>query len=199
MNQLKIGITGGMGSGKSTVAKIVQLLGYPVYNSDEQARALMNSDHNLRKEITELFGDNIYKSTGLDRKEISRKVFTDKDLLKRLEAVVHPAVENHFNLWCNTQQTSLVFKEAAILFESGAYKMLNTIICVTAPEEIRIKRVMKRDGLSQDEVMNRLRFQWNDKKKIELSEFVIYANDDQSVIKQVVNVVDILKKRAING
>jgi dephospho-CoA kinase len=195
MNLLKVGITGGMGSGKSTVAKIIQLLGYPVYNSDIQARLLMNSDRQLISEISAIFGDNIYDTSGLNRKEIARRVFTDSDVLKKLEAVVHPAVEEHFNNWCENQNSQIVFKEAAILFETGAYKMLDAVICVTAPEDVRIKRIMNRDGLTKAEVMNRLKFQWDDDKKLALSEFVIYANDDQSVIKQVITIVEILKKR----
>jgi dephospho-CoA kinase len=195
MNLLKVGITGGMGSGKSTVAKIIQLLGYPVYNSEIQARSLMNSDNQLMSEISAIFGDNIYDTTGLNRKEIARRVFTNSNLLKKLEAVVHPAVEKHFNNWCENQNSQIVFKEAAILFETGAYKMLDTVICVTAPEDVRIKRIMNRDGLTQGEVMNRLKFQWDDEKKLALSEFAIYANDNHSVIKQVITIVDILKKR----
>ncbi len=195
MNLFKVGITGGMGSGKSTVAKIIQLLGYPVYNSDIQARSLMNSDRQLMSEISAIFGDNIYDTTGLNRKEIARRVFTDSNVLKKLEAVVHPAVEKHFNHWCENQNSQIVFKEAAILFETGASKMLDTVICVTAPVDVRIKRIMNRDGLTQAEVMNRLKFQWDDDKKLALSEFVIYANDDQSVIKQVITIVEILKRR----
>ena len=145
---LKIGLTGGIGSGKSTVAKIFALLGVPVYDSDHRAKVLMTEDNAVRKGIIDLLGEESYTAAGtLDRAHISSRVFDDKEALAKLNAIVHPAVGRDFIAWCNGYSGQCyVLKEAALIFEAGIHASLDYIILVTAPEEIRIKRVVERDN-----------------------------------------------------
>ncbi|MFB6317908.1 dephospho-CoA kinase [Saccharicrinis sp. FJH54] len=191
---LKVGITGGIGGGKSTVSKIIQLFGYPVYNADSRAKYLMNHDDHLKQQIIGLFGAEVYVTGELNRKLVAAKVFSDPDLLKQMEHYVHPAVYRDFERWSAEQTSGIVFKEAAILFESDGHLTVDRVICVTAPLETRIKRVIHRDHLTRDEVLKRMNNQWPDKKKIELSDYIVYADDEHSVIKQVDEILKNLKK-----
>ncbi|MFB6340119.1 dephospho-CoA kinase [Saccharicrinis sp. FJH62] len=191
---LKVGITGGIGGGKSTVSKIIEVFGYPVYNADSRAKYLMNHDDILRQQISELFGSEIYKTGELDRKAMASRVFTDPALLKQVESYVHPAVYRDFENWSREQASDIVFKEAAILFESNGNLTVDRVICVTAPLETRIARVIHRDHLTREDVLNRMKNQWPDKKKIEMSDYVVYADDDHSVIRQVDEILKNLKK-----
>lgn len=192
---LKVGITGGIGGGKSTVSKIMTLFGYPVYDSDEQARMLMMNNDALVLQIKHLLGNDVYVNGQLDRKKIASMVFSNRNLLTQLEQLVHPAVKMDFDAWCSEQTTSIVFKEAAILFESGGDEFLDFVICVTAAEQIRKERVLKRDNMTLEEVNKRMDKQWPDQQKIELSDFVIYADDEHSVIHQVKDVLSLLKAK----
>ena len=192
---LKVGITGGIGGGKSTVSKIVTLFGYPVYDSDEQARMLMVNSETLVAQIKQLLGNDVYVNGQLDRRKIASKVFSNQRLLNHLEQIVHPAVQKHFNAWCLVQNTPIVFKEAAILFESGGDKFLDYVICVTADEQTRKARVIKRDNMPHDEVNKRMDKQWTDQQKIDRSDFVIYADDEHSVIRQVKDVLSLLEAK----
>ncbi|MFC0878680.1 dephospho-CoA kinase [Saccharicrinis sp. FJH2] len=191
---LKVGITGGIGGGKSTVSKIIEVFGYPVYSADSRAKYLMNHDDILRQQISELFGSEIYKTGELDRKAMASRVFTDPALLKQVESYVHPAVYRDFENWSREQASDIVFKEAAILFESNGNLTVDRVICVTAPLETRIARVIHRDHLTREDVLNRMKNQWPDKKKIEMSDYVVYADDDHSVIRQVDEILKNLKK-----
>jgi dephospho-CoA kinase len=191
---LKIGITGGIGGGKSTVSKIIELFGYPVYGADVRAKYLMNHDDILKQQISDLFGADVYISGELDRKALADKVFTNPERLKQLERFVHPAVYRDFEHWCKDQHESIVFKEAAILFESNGQFTIDRVICVTAPLETRIARVIHRDKLTRDDILNRMKNQWPDQKKIELSDYVVYADDEHSVIKQVDEILRNIKK-----
>lgn len=191
---LKIGITGGIGGGKSTVSKIIRVFGYPVYNADERARFLMDHDEELKRQISKLFGHEIYRDGTLNRKTLSAKIFTNPELLKQHEKLVHPSVYKDFEEWSLKQQTDLVFKEAAILFESNGHLTVDHVICVTAPVETRVHRVMQRDELSREDIINRMNNQWPDQKKIEISDYVVYADDNHSVIKQVDEILKNLQK-----
>ena len=148
---IKVGLTGGIGSGKSTVSKILISKGFSVYNSDNRAKWLMNNNDNLKSNIISIFGDKAYLKESLNRKYLSAKVFNDSLKLKALNNLVHPLVAIDFKNWLLHQKSKdFVFKEAAILIESGAYKEMDKIIVVSCPENIRLERVLKRDGNSSE-------------------------------------------------
>ena len=167
-----IGLTGGIGSGKSTVASFFESLGVPVYIADVEAKALMNRSKVIRRKLIALFGQEAYNGQ-LNRKYIAKLVFQDAQKLEQLNAIVHPKVASHFKRWAAKQEGNFVIKEAAILFENGSYKNCDKTILVTAPAKVRVQRVINRDGASQEEVLQRMQHQWPDSKKIELADFVI--------------------------
>jgi len=188
-----IGITGGIGSGKSVAANILNSMGYPVYNSDDRAKILINKDSRLILKIKESFG-NVYNMEGLDRQKMANIVFNNPEKLALLNSIVHPAVGHDFDLWVDKQSSSLVFKEAAILFETGIYKTLDKVILVTCPLPIKIKRVMERDSVSQEDVENRMKNQWSDEQKIKLSDYVIDNSGNKLLIPQVQKILNHLTK-----
>ena len=180
---ITIGLTGGIGSGKTTIAQWFQEKGIPVYNSDFEAKKLMNENEDLIQQLIELFGDETYKNGEYNRSYVASKVFNDKELLNQLNAIVHPAVFKHFDEWMDNQNSSFVVKEAAILFESGSYKDCDYIISVIADEKIRIDRVAKRDQLNEDQIRSRMKNQWTDEQRIEKSDFIIENNKDLKALK----------------
>lgn len=184
---LKVGITGGIGSGKSVVCKIFSSMGIPVYDADKEARELADKDEAIKAKIKKGFGANFYDASGkLDRKKMALEVFNNKAALEKLNSIVHPAVIKHSEEWIKRQKDiSYVIREAAILFESGTYKGLDKIITVTAPEEIRIKRVMQRDNKSRDEILSVIKNQWSDREKIKHAHFVIINDEKKMVLPQV--------------
>lgn len=182
---LKIGLTGGIGSGKSTVAKIFELLGIPVYYADEAAKKLMNTDENLKKAIIEQFGEASYKNNELDRKYLASIVFSNKEKLEILNSLTHPVTIRDADEWMTQQTSPYVIKEAALLFESGAVARLDVVIGVYAPQHLRVKRVMERDGLPAEEVMKRISRQIDEETKMKLCDHVITNNEQQLVIPQV--------------
>ncbi len=187
---IKIGITGGIGSGKTTVAKVFEQLGIPVYNADYWAKAIMNTEPLVKQRLTELFGKDIYDSEGkADRKKIAEIVFKDKNKLNELNSVIHPAVWLHGKNWLRQHADKpYILKEAAILFESGGDKGLDKVITVSAPKELRLQRVINRDNVTAEEVTARMANQWDDEKKIALSDFVIVNDDKTLVIPQVMKI-----------
>ena len=185
---LKIGITGGIGSGKSTVCKLFEQLGIPVYNADAEAKQLMKEDAALRKQITQLFGPDAYLENGeLNRVLIGQKAFNNSALLEELNAAVHPAVTQHFLDWANRFQNknAYVVKEAALIFEAGTYKDLDFVINVSAPLRIRLRRVMERDGVSEEDVKKRMKKQMSERKRNQLSDFIIKNDGKHALIPQV--------------
>lgn len=181
-----IGITGGIGSGKSTVARIFGLLGIPVYSADDAAKEIMVKDQLLIAQIKDHFGAEAYLPDGnLNRKFISNIVFSDKAQLEKLNSIVHPATIRDSEVWAQKQRSPYVIKEAALLFETESFHHVNRTIGVYAPESLRILRVMKRDGVSRDEVLARMHKQIDDRIKMKLSDFVIYNDEQQMVIPQV--------------
>jgi len=184
-----VGLTGGIGSGKTTVAKLFVDLGVPVYNSDIEAKKLMNSSKKLRKEIKSLFGKKAYKKKKLNRSFISEKVFGDKELLRKLNSIVHPAVRKHFKSWRKEQKAPYVIQEVAIIFEQKNQDFYDKIILVTAPEEERIVRVLKRDA-DQDrlKIEKRIANQLPDSEKVGLSDYVIDNLDPENTKAKVLEV-----------
>jgi len=168
-----VGLTGGIGSGKSTVGAMFQKLGVPIYNSDLEAKKLMASSEKIKKDIEALLGKDSYVDGELNKDYIAKIVFRDKTLLQGLNNIVHPAVRRHFKNWCKRQKAAYVIQEAAIIFENGNQKFYDKIILVTAPRNIRIQRVVDRDGINADAVRQRIDNQWPDKDKEKLSDFII--------------------------
>lgn len=186
---IKVGITGGIGSGKTTVCKVFKVFGIPVFEADQVARQLMNSDADVRIQLVHLFGSSVYlPDQTVDRKFLSAIVFNDSSLLAGLNSIVHPAVRSAFDVWCNNQHSPYVIQEAAILFESGFYKMMDKTIVVATDEEERIQRVMKRDGISKEQVRQRIRNQWTDEQRIKMADFVIGNNDNELILPQIVEI-----------
>lgn len=185
---LAIGLTGGMGAGKTTVARVFETLNVPVYYADEEARRLMNSDPELQKAITALFGKNAYREGRLNRTHIAGMAFNDPDLLEKLNGLVHPRTILHAEEWRKRQRTHYIIKEAALLFESGADKHLNAVIGVTAPLEMRVERVMNRDGLSREEVMKRIARQMDETEKMARCHYLISNDGDNLVIPAVLRI-----------
>ena len=181
----RLGITGGIGSGKTTVAEIFKQLGISVYSSDERAKFLMLSDVSVKLKIIKTFGDESYSEGKLNRTFIAGKVFSNQSELNKLNAIVHPALKRDFDLWCLKQNGIYILKEAAILLESMAHIGLDKVILVSAPKELKISRVLKRDKSTRKDVLLRIEKQWSDEKKRALSDFEILNDEQESVIKQV--------------
>ena len=181
---LKVGITGGIGSGKSTITSLFHDLGVPIYNSDERAKWLLSNDVDLMDIIKILFGQESYSNNKLNRAHIANIVFQDNDMLKQLNAIVHPLVKIDFENWLLLQKKEpLVIKEAAILIESGAYKELDVLIVVLADKKRRIKRVINRDNVSKEDVEKRMETQISDSERLKFANFSVDNNTDQSNLK----------------
>ena len=183
-----VGLTGGIGSGKSTVASMFQKLGVPIYNSDVEAKNLMGRSKKIKKDIEALLGKESYLDGEPNRGYIAKKVFKDKILLRDLNNIVHPAVRRHFKSWCKRQNTTYVIQEAAIIFENGTQKRYDKIILVTAPRDIRIQRVVDRDGITAEQVMARMDNQWPDSEKEKFSDFIIENIDLEATEGEVLKI-----------
>jgi len=187
---LKVGITGGIGSGKTTVCKVFETLGVPVYYADVEAKKIQEEDAEVKGAIVKEFGENIITSSGtIDRTKLAAIVFNNKDKLQKLNNIVHPAVAKHFNDWLAANRASkYTLQEAAILFESGVYKTVDKIISVIAPLDIRIARTIKRDRISEELVKQRINNQLSDEEKIKRSDFIIYNDEQQLLIPQIIRI-----------
>lgn len=181
----KIGITGGIGSGKSIVCSIFEKMGYPVYYSDFEAKRILTQDKAVRNQVVSFFGNEAYVGDELNRKWIADQIFNDESKKIKLNSIIHPVVRTNFENWADLQNSKIVLNEAAILFETGSYRNFDKTILVTAPEEIKIGRVVKRDKCSVEEVKQRMKNQWSDEKKIPLANFIIENDDCQSLLKQI--------------
>ena len=188
-----VGLTGGIGSGKSTIAKAFAALGIAVFNSDEQAKALIANNAQVKKRIIAAFGEEAYQNGEYNRAYIAQIVFNNSEKLAILNGIVHPALAEYFKQWAKEQTSPYVLKEAAILFESGSYKDCDYIITVTAPEEVRIARVMARDHCTEAQVRARMAQQWSDAQRIALSNAVIENIDLESAKEQVKRINDELR------
>lgn len=199
VEMIRVGITGGIGAGKTTVCRLFEKLGVPVYYADQAAKRLMYKDCSLKKAIKELLGPTGYHQNGRpNRAAIAQKVFSDKDLLQALNAVVHPAVEKDAEDWFRTQKGMAPYAlyEAALLVENGSYKRYDRLISVSAPEEVRIQRVMRRDGATIEQVKARLSNQLSQAKKDDVADYVIVNTDFESLGAAVTEVDQQLRKLA---
>ncbi|AXY73019.1 dephospho-CoA kinase [Paraflavitalea soli] len=182
---LRVGLTGGIGSGKSTVAKVFEVLGIPVYYADEAARHIMNADPLLREQIIQHFGDDAYDNNILNRKYLAGIVFNDPAKLELLNSLVHPATIRDGEKWMQAQTTPYAVKEAALIFESGSQSQLDYVIGVSAPDALRIHRTMQRDHITREDVIARMSKQVKQVIKMRLCDFVVYNDEQQPVIPQV--------------
>ena len=194
---LIVGITGGIGSGKSTVSKYFQSFNIPVYHADDEAKALMNRSKVIKRKLITLFGENAYVDQRLNKDLLREQIFNDKSLLQKMNAIVHPKVGMHFERWLKKQSSEYVLKEAAIIFENNLEKQYDYIITVVADQDKRIQRVMKRDNKTKSEILTIIGNQLPDAEKIEKSDFVIYNNNLDDVASQVSKIHQILLSKAI--
>ena len=182
----QVGLTGGMGSGKTVVCSVLGKLGIPVYDADSRARRIMNEDPLLREEIVELFGKEAYLDGTLNRSFLADRVFGDQEMLSRLNKLVHPAVRRDYSSWLALQTSPYVVEEAAILFESGADRFMDMIILVYAPMELRISRVMERDGIGEEQVRKRMKHQMDEEEKKGLADRVITNDGNEMLLPQII-------------
>jgi dephospho-CoA kinase len=188
----KIAITGGIGSGKSTVCKVFEQLGFPVFYSDVEAKNILTENNLVKSQIIELLGEEAYQNNELNRSYISGKIFNNFSLKEKMNSIVHPAVRLAFENWATTQKSRIVFNEAAILFEMGAYKNFDSTILVTSPASLKIKRIIARDNCTEQEARLRIQNQWADDKKIKLADYILNNNEKEPLLQQILDLAEIL-------
>lgn len=184
---LRIGLTGGIGSGKTTVAQIFNVLGIPVYSSDDAAKRLMNEDEDLKKKIIESFGKESYQNGELNRKYVANEAFSDPEKIKLLNSMVHPATIKDASAWMEKQNAPYVIKEAALIFESGSDEFLDYVIGVKSPLNLRIERTMKRNNVTAEEVASRMKLQMDEVEKMNRCDFIIVNDEKEMLIPQVLS------------
>lgn len=187
---LKLGVTGGIGSGKTTVCRVFAVLGIPVFSADAEAKRIQDSDRELQKEINSLAGKDLFTSGRLDRSELARLIFNDKDLLEKVNSVVHPAVFKYFRKWAARQDSPYSVMEAAILFESGASRMMDRIVTVVTPIEERIERLINGNKFTREQIIGRINNQIDDESRITKSDYVIFNSENDMIIPAVLGIHD---------
>ncbi len=192
---LKVGITGGIGAGKSVVCQVFKTLGIPVFNADDTAKQLIEQDEHIVAQMKSLFGDDIYINGKLQRAQVASVVFKKPELLQQLNAIIHPATIEAGEKWIAKQNTDYIIKEAAIFFESGTYKQMDVMIGVTAPEELRIKRALQREGMTREKIQERIAQQMDDAEKMSRCDYVIINDGKQAIIPQVMDIHHKLLKK----
>lgn len=191
---VRLGLTGGIGSGKSTVAKIFEEFNIPVYFADDRAKWLMNQTP-IRKKISNKFGEDAYTNGVLNRAYLAEVVFKNREALNELNAIVHPAVAKDYKSWCEHQVSDIIVKEAAILIESGAIETVDEVVVVTAPVKIRMERVMSRDGVTEQQVVDRLNNQMTDSQRLEHADYVVDNGGEQMLIPQVKEIISQVRQK----
>ena len=185
---IKVGLTGNIGSGKSTVSRVFETLGVPVYHADSEAKKFLD-DENVQDSLIREFGSKIFEDRIINRKKLARLVFNDKQALEFLNSLIHPLVRKDFETWTTVNsEAPYIIQEAAILFESGFYKMFDKVITVVSLQELAVARVMARDGVSEKDVLLRMNNQWSSEKKEELSDYVVYNDGSKLIIPQVLEI-----------
>lgn len=187
---IKLGITGGIGSGKSTVSQIFATLGIPVYIADIESKRLTDTSPIIKYKLTKLFGEDLYPNNRLDKKKLASLIFNNEEYLDKVNKIIHPEVAKDYQDWVTKHKKSnIVAKEAAILFESGFNKFVDKTIMVYTPLEMRIERTMKRDNVNRENVLNRIKNQMPDEEKAKLSDFIIVNDNSRSLIEQVLTIL----------
>jgi dephospho-CoA kinase len=185
---MKLGITGGIGSGKTSVCRVFYVLGIPVFFADPEANLIMNSDEKIIREINKLASVNLYPEGVLDRSKLASLIFNDQDLLRKVNSIVHPVVFDNFRRWTAIQTTPYIIMEAAILFESGASELVDRVATVIAPVEERIARVTKRNTLSREQVKERINNQMKDSERIKRSDYIINNSENDMIIPAILKI-----------
>lgn len=185
---MKLGITGGIGSGKTSVCKVFSILGIPVFSADSEAQKIMNSNRNIREELNRIAGRDIYPDNCLDRMALAALIFKNPGLLRQVNSLVHPVVFDHFLKWTGEQNAPYVIMEAAILFESGGANLVDRIATVVAPVEERIDRVIRGNKLSREQVLDRIRNQMDDDARIMKSDYVINNSENEMIIPVILQI-----------
>lgn len=197
---VKIGITGGMGSGKSVISTLFQLHGIPVYNADEETKKLNNTSPIIREQLIEHFGADLYANDLLDKKKFANIIFNDPDKLQLANSIIHPEVLKHFKNWCvQNSNHSIVALEAAILFESNFHKHLDKVVTIYTPLSLRVERVSLRDNVTKEMVKSRIQHQMPEKEKLGMAEYVIVNDYENSLIEQVENLIEDITHSAITA
>lgn len=194
-----VGLTGGIGSGKTTVAGIFAHLGVPIFVADEVSKSLLDSDQDLQAALVNLMGPELVQNSKVNRPYMASRIFKDKDLLQKVNALIHPAVARAFETWYQKQNFPYVLREAAILYESGSYKDCAKVIVVSAPEELRLQRVMQRSGETAEQVQQRMSKQWPQEKKEALADYIIQNDHQQMLIPQVLSIHEDIIHTASSG
>ena len=190
-----IGLTGGIGSGKTLIANYIKSLGIPVYIADDEAKKIMDTDEVIQA-ISSTFGEEIIENNKVNREKLSKLVFDNPEKLQKLNSIIHPLVKKHFDSWLKDHANfPLVFKEAAILFESGSNKYCDSVIAITSPIETRIQRVLERDKTSRESILKRMQNQWTDEQRIAKSDFVINNTSVKETYKQIDEILFLLKNQ----
>lgn len=192
---IKIGITGGIGSGKSVVSSLLVQAGIPVYVADDEGRTLSDTSPVIRKKMITLFGDSVYEGDKLDRKRLASLIFSDEELLKQVNHIIHPVIRKDFLKWTAGQKVKRCAMESAILYESGLDKDMDVVLMVYAPVELRLNRAMLRDGATEADIMKRMNRQMPDEFKRNQADFIIINDDVQALIPQVEKFLKILPKK----
>ncbi len=182
---IKVGITGGIGSGKTFVCNILEKMGYPVYYSDKESKRLTAENQIIRNGLIDLLGDEVFLNDELNKSFLANKIFNNSVILEQVNQLIHPIVRQYFNQWAESQKSPFVFNEAAILLETGSYKTLDFNVLVTANENVRIQRTMLRDSISREEVLARISKQWDDEKKKKLVDFIIINDGEMPLLEQL--------------
>ncbi|MFP4023187.1 MAG: dephospho-CoA kinase [Thiohalospira sp.] len=185
---IKVGVTGGIGSGKTLVCQIFEKLGIPVFNADIEAKKIINSDKSVVEQIKHSFGSDIYNRNQIKKEVLAQIIFNDNKALNRINSIVHPKVREYFLDWAEKQNSQYVIEEAAILFESNAYLDLDYIVNIHANKKSRINRVMSRDKIGKEQVLSRMKNQLCDEKRMKLADFTIYNDGDRMLLPQVVDI-----------
>ncbi|MCG8411959.1 MAG: dephospho-CoA kinase [Bacteroidales bacterium] len=182
---LKVGLTGGIGSGKTLVSRVFESLGVPVFNADNESKKIINTDKKIISALKSEFGDEIYTSDGINRQKFAGIIFNDVNALTQVNKIIHPRVREYFLLWAKSKKAVYVIEEAAILFESKANLEMDLTINVHADELLRINRVTQRDNITKQLVLQRIRNQFSDEERINLADFTIFNNENSMIIPQI--------------
>ena len=193
---IAVGLTGGIGSGKSTVARMFEKLGIPVFYADKESKEILTTNQQIKEKLSALFGEELYKGEKLNRAFLAAQIFRDKDALQKVNNIVHPAVAERFLAWSKEQNAPYVLQEAAILFETGGYKRFDKNILVTAPKQLRISRIKQRDNVSEEEINQRMQNQWEESHKLPLADFVILNDESEMLLPQILRIHEDLLKIA---
>lgn len=188
VHRIKLGITGGIGSGKTTVCRVFNVIGLPVFSADDEARSIQDSSSEVRQTINELAGMDLYSAGKLDRPTLARLIFNDRNLLEKVNSLIHPLVFENYLHWDARQEAPYTVMEAAILFESGAYRLVDKILTIVAPVEERIERLIKGNRLTREQVLERIENQIDDESRIKQSDFIIFNSENDMIIPAILGV-----------